>query len=237
MGAEWANPGDVMTRGDMKLIAQALNYSVKPNPVEDMAALQKQLEEVWQSQEAIVIDPVAEAERQRKYEENTRLDSYGDLIQRMRDNEAYFVENRNLTYENFWDTMEYALWDVNGDGQEELIFGRDGHICEIWTMQDGKTAGFMGSWYEGYLCEGNVYEDYVFLSGQPYHYYHRLGSGTEFSSILGVYYDIYYESWMLKDFESGTEVTQITEERAKEIMASFPRISLEMKPVREFPLD
>lgn len=155
----------------------------------------------------------------------------------MRDNEAYFVENCNLTYENFWDTMEYALWDVNGDGQEELIFGRDGHICEIWTMQDGKTAGFMGSWYEGYLCEGNVYEDYVFLSGQPYHYYHRLGSGTEFSSILGVYYDIYYESWMLKDFESGTEVTQITEERAKEIMASFPRISLEMKPVREFPLD
>ena len=237
VGAEWANPGDVMTRGDMKLIAQALNYSVKPNPVEDMAALQKQLEEVWQSQEAIVIDPVAEAERQRKYEENTRLDSYGDLIQRMRDNEAYFVENCNLTYENFWDTMEYALWDVNGDGQEKLIFGRDGHICEIWTMQDGKTAGFMGSWYEGYLCEGNVYEDYVFLSGQPYHYYHRLGSGTEFSSILGVYYDIYYESWMLKDFESGTEVTQITEERAKEIMASFPRISLEMKPVREFPLD
>lgn len=203
----------------------------------DMAALQKQLEEVWQSQEAIVIDPVAEAERQRKYEENTRLDSYGDLIQRMRDNEAYFVENCNLTYENFWDTMEYTLRDVNGDGQEELIFGRDGHICEIWTMQDGKTAGFMGSWYEGYLCEGNVYEDYVFLSGQPYHYYHRLGSGTEFSSILGVYYDIYYESWMLKDFESGTEVTQITEERAKEIMASFPRISLEMKPVREFPLD
>lgn len=237
VGAEWANPGDVMTRGDMKLIAQALNYSVKPNPVEDMAALQKQLEEVWQSQEAIVIDPVAEAERQRKYEENTRLDSYGDLIQRMRDNEAYFVENCNLTYENFWDTMEYTLRDVNGDGQEELIFGRDGHICEIWTMQDGKTAGFMGSWYEGYLCEGNVYEDYVFLSGQPYHYYHRLGSGTEFSSILGVYYDIYYESWMLKDFESGTEVTQITEERAKEIMASFPRISLEMKPVREFPLD
>ena len=63
VGAEWANPGDVMTRGDMKLIAQALDYSVKPNPVEDMAALQKQLEEVRQSQEAIVIDPVAEAER------------------------------------------------------------------------------------------------------------------------------------------------------------------------------
>ena len=32
-------------------------------------------------------------------------------------------------------------------------------------------------------------------------------------------------------------MTQITEERAKEIMAFFPRISLEMKPVREFPLD
>ena len=48
VGAEWANPGDVMTRGDMKLIAQALNYSVKPNPVENMAALQKQLEEGWQ---------------------------------------------------------------------------------------------------------------------------------------------------------------------------------------------
>lgn len=83
----------------------------------------------------------------------------------------------------------------------------------------------------------NVYEDYVFLSGQPYHYYHRLGSGTEFSSILDVHYDTYYGTWMLEDFESGTEMTQITEERAKEIMASFPRISLEMKSVREFPLD
>ena len=237
VGTDWASPGDVMTRGDMKLIAQALDYSVKPNPVEDVAALQKRLEEVWQSQEAIVIDPVAEAERQRKYEENTRLDSYASLIRRMRDNEDYFVENCNLAYENFWDTMDYALWDANGDGQEELILGRDGHIHEIWTMQDGKTAGFVGSWYEGYLCEGNVYEDYVFLDGKPYHYYDRLDGGTEFSPILQVYYDTYYESWMLEDYESGTELTQITEERAKEIMASFPRISLEMKPVREFPLD
>ena len=155
----------------------------------------------------------------------------------MRDNEDYFVENCNLAYEDFWDTMDYALWDANGDGQEELILGRDGHIHEIWTMQDGKTAGFMGSWYEGYLCEGNIYEDYVFLDGKPYHYYHRLGSGTEFSPILQVYYDSYYESWMLEDFENGTELTQITEERAKEIMASFPRISLEMKPVKEFPME
>ena len=225
-----------MSREDMNLIAQSLDYSLKPNPLENVLELQAQLEEMYQARQLMPVDPAEEAERMRLYEENEQKDNYSDLICQMRDNEAYFIEHCNLGYENFWQTMEYTLRDVTGDGAEELILGRNGHIQGIWTIRDGKTAGLAGSYYEGYLCEGNIYEDYVFLSGMPYHWYQKLESDGTVQMLMCVEYDASAGRWLMQDYEAGTEWQTISEERAEEIIASFVRIPLEMKPVSEFPL-
>ena len=237
VGWNWDSPGDVFSREDFGLIAKALNFSLKPKPVENMAQLQVQLEELYQAREDPEED-TAEAERRRQlYEENEHHESYGDLICRIRDNESYFVNSCNVAYENFWDTMEYTLLDVTGDGTEELILGRDGYIHEIWTVRDGKTARVTSSHYEGYLCQGNVYEDYVFLDGKPYHFYSRIDTDGYVERLLDVEYDAYRESWMLNEFPGETAPQPISEERAMEIIGTYVRIPLDMKPVSEYTVD
>lgn len=235
VGWDWASPGDVMTRADMKLIAQALDYSVKPTPVENMAGLQQQLEAARQALEALPEDPAAEAERKRIFEENEKHDNYADLIRQIRDHETYFTDHCNVAYENFWETMDYALLDITGDGQDELILGRNGHIHEIWTIQDGKTDTVTGSWYEGYLCEGNIYEAYVFVDGQPYHFYSQIESDGRTKPLMNVGYASSQGTWEI--FGSGTEQQTISEDQAKQMIASYIRIPLEMKPVKEYPLN
>lgn len=236
VGWDWESPGDVMTRDDMSRIARALDFSINPTPVENMEALQDQLEAMRQAQETFAEDPAAEAERIRICKENEQQDSYADLIQRIRDHEDYFTTHCNIAYENFWETMEYVCRDMNNDGQEELILGRNGHIHEIWTIQDGKTAKVIGSYNEGYLCEGNVYENYVFLDGKPYHYYFRLDDDNRFRPIMEVSYDAPNGTWVLNDFENGIEEKPISEAEANERIANYARIPLEMKPVQDYPL-
>ena len=236
VGWNWDSPGDVFSREDFGRIAEALDFSLKPKPVEKMEQLQAQLEELYQAREDQEEDP-AEAERRRQlYEENEHHESYGDLICRIRDNESYFTAYCNVAYENFWDTMEYTLLDVTGDGAEELILGREGHIHEIWTIRDGKTGRVTSSYYEGYLCQGNVYEDYVFLDGKPYHFYSRIDADGCAERLLDVEYDATCGSWMLNEFPGETAPQPISEERAMEIIGTFARIPLEMKPVSEFPV-
>lgn len=237
VGWNWDSPGDVMTHRDMELIAEALDYSLKPKPVENMPQLQQELEERYQAMQDATEDPEEAAERRRLYEENEFHDNYGDLICQIRDNESYFTSYCSVAYENFWDTMEYTLLDVTGDGQEELILGKEGHIHAIWTLRSGKTARIASSYYEGYLCEGNVYEDYVFLDGKPYHFYFQIDENGRIEKLMDVEYDAYHESWMLDESQDGTGLTPISEEQATEIIDSFVRIPLEMKSVKEYPLD
>ena len=82
-----------------------------------------------------------------------------------------------------------------------------------------------------------MYEDYVFLDGKPYHFYFRIDENGRIEKLMDVEYDAYHESWMLDESQDGTGLTPISEEQATEIIDSFVRIPLEMKSVKEYPLD
>ena len=234
VGWNWDSPGDVMSHADLELIAQALDYTLKPNRVENMPQLQQELEEIYQTDVSQEEDPAEAEARMQLYEENEHHESYADLISQMRDNESYFVNHCNVAYEHFWDTMEYTLLDITGDGAEELILGRDGHIHEIWTIRDGVTQRVTSSYYEGYLCEGNVYESYIYLDGKPYHFYFQIGKDGLMEGLMTVEYDAAQEGWILDESQDGTGRTLISEERAMELINSFVRIPLQMKSVKEY---
>ena len=55
--------------------------------------------------------------------------------------------------------------------------------------------------------------------------------------MMDVEYDAVQESWMLDESQDGTGLTPISEERAMEIIDSFVRIPLEMKSVKEYPIN
>lgn len=233
VGWDWDNPADVMTRQDMKLIAQALNYSIKPKPVADMAGWKQRLEAAREEYDNTPEDPAVTAERVRLYEENMCKDSYRDLIVQIRDHEDYFCQHCGGFYKNFWETVEYTLRDINDDGQEELLLGCNGQVCDIWTIQEGKTQRTCGA-AEGYLCQGNIYEIYQFTDGKPMHTYERLLPDKGIECVAQVAYG--YGEWRLYDGQTDTEKI-ISEEEAQKIIASYVRIPLEMKPVSSFPME
>ena len=55
--------------------------------------------------------------------------------------------------------------------------------------------------------------------------------------LMTVEYDAVKESWMLDESQDGTGLTPISEERAMELINFFVRIPLEMKSVKEYPLE
>ena len=88
--------------------------------------------------------------------------------------------------------------------------------------------------HEGYLCEGNVFENYGFLDGQHFHFYHQLTEEGRIMKTLQVEYSRAVGAWYLEDSVGRKE---ISEEEAMEIVAGFPRIELDMSPVKDFPMN
>ncbi len=231
VGPNWDSPSDVMTKQDIEQIAESIDFALVSHAVIDM---DDAIARITQSREDHANPDASIIEEDRKmYEENELHGSYAELIASMRDNEAYFASRKNVAYQDFWETMEYTLRDVTGDGDEELLLGKNGSIFEIWTIRDGVTVSLEGACPEGYLCEGNIFEHYGFLDGQPFHFYRQLTNHGYSTKILNVMYQRATGTWVLD--KSGNE-EMISEEQASEIMNSFVRIDLSMIPVREFPI-
>ena len=232
VGPNWDNPSDVMSRQDIEQIVESLDFGITPLPIADMDGA---IERIAQSRAAYDNQDwsAEDAKRLQEYEENELHSSYAELIACMRDNEVYFTSKKNVAYKDFWETMEYTLQDVTGDGEAELILGRNGCIHAIWTMRDGVTDALFGAYPEGYLCEGNVFENYGFLDGQHFHFYHQLTEEGRIMKTLQVEYSRAVGAWYLEDSAGRKE---ISEEEAMEIVAGFPRIELDMSPVKDFPM-
>lgn len=231
VGPNWDSPRDVMTKQDIEQIAESIDFAFVSHAVIDM---EDAIARITQSREEHAnLDPSIIEQNRQMYEENELHGSYAELITSMRNNEAYFASKKNVAYKDSWETMEYTLRDVTGDGDEELLLGKNGHIFEIWTIRDGVTVSLEGTYPEGYLCEGNVFEHYGFLDGQPFHFYRQLTNDGYSTKILNVMYRQATGTWVLD--KSGNE-EMISEEQASEIINSFARIDLSMTPVREFPI-
>ncbi len=231
-----------MTNEEMEAVAEVLDFTLKPGKVENMHALAAEMDELYELDELYrgaltPPDPEEEARQKAEFEAHERHDSFAELIADMRDNEDYF--NRysgdprygGETRLDFWETMEYCMMDANGDGAEDLILGRDGNICTIWTMKDGKTAALQGTWARGYLCEGNIFEWAVLEDGSHYHSYSNMKTGEHLGQVF------YYPSDGVWHYQKGDDIKELTEAEAFDIMNSYVHVELAMKPVREFPMN
>ncbi len=219
-----------MTKAEMEAVAEVLDYSLKSGKVENMHALALELDELYRT--PTPVDPEEEARRQAEFEAHERHDSFAALIADMRDNEDYFTRYTGNAYVDFWESMRYCLMDANGDGTEDLIFGRDGNVNAIWTMKDGKTIGLQSSWAQGYLCEGSIYELAVLEDGSHFHSYRNLMTGEDLGQVS------YYPSDGVWRYQKGNDIKEITEAEAFEIMNSYAHVELpEMKPVKDFPMN
>ena len=213
-------------KAGLEAYAECFDLSVEPQRVtrEDIAAAEERREEAD-----------AQAANSRPYYSGFRVGSvwhppegYDSSI------EAY------MTYVQAYDDGKrtcYALWDIDGDGEEEAFLGtEDGNLIEMLKMEEGLvTIRFCD-----YVCQGNVLEDYF-----TYGFYEnaesltrREGSGHVYKDIDGtvlsqLLYDNETQTW-----RQGTPywatAKEIPPTQAQQIQTQHPRIPLTMHPVGEF---
>ena len=119
---------------------------------------------------------------------------------------------------------------------DEMLLGYDGAFVEFLTMRDGEVVSEI--YGTTYLCQGNVWEQY-----DPPERYWDIEQHTYSKSVDGGYRDMivsvkregsqWYRSYDIYERDK----TEISQDEAAAIMAKYPRIQLDWKPLMDYPLD
>ena len=130
----------------------------------------------------------------------------------------------------------YALRDLDGDGQDELLlFNRDGGLCEVAGVQNG-TAREILSGSTLYLCSGNVLEYWGEGSGGSGSTYYQVENKTAVP-IESIAYNVHNDQWYRdRDFDiMKQDLTPITNEEYQRIVDTYSHMSIKDCNPRAIP--
>lgn len=133
----------------------------------------------------------------------------------------------------------YLLYDLNGDGAEELLINGWG----IFTVKDGKpypyadTGKLLTVFPQMRPCEGNVLEIYTDIQGlaERQHYFYR-AEADGLTYIIGVAFDHDAGVWeLIPDDDPWTESDRrISEEEARQILSAYTPVNFAWRPVTTY---
>ena len=139
--------------------------------------------------------------------------------------------------------LNYALIDIDGDGADEMLLqcinrvfydGDPDSFFAIYTVKDGESYGILFVKRSNlYLCNDGVFEHCYYESSG--HEYMELLTGMK--ELDYVVYNEMEGSWYadITGEDGNATRVSVTEEEAKAIIAKYPRIDLDFRPVSEFP--
>lgn len=207
----YPDASEVMTKAELESIADQFDYSVQPKEV-DRAVVEEKLaaaEEAYQAEHAYVPE------------------TYTDFSDYLKKNVYIPDESR-----------QYSFYDLTGDGVDELLLGQDGAFTDWLEMENGEVVfrGYGGA----YLCKGNVLE--LYQAQDTYwdieqHTYYKSASGEirDRDKIVSVKRE--GNQWYRSHDIYERDKTEISQDEAAAIMAKYPRIQLDWKPLVDYPLD
>ena len=209
----YPDASEVMTKAELESIADQFDYSIQPKEV-DRAVVEEKLavaEEAYQAEHAYVPE------------------TYTDFSDYLKKNVYIPDESR-----------QYSFYDLTGDGVDELLLGQDGAFLDWLEMENGEVMfhGYGGA----YLCKGNVLELYQapdrYWDGER-HTYFAFADGTAALKDDNVIANIQRRGsqWYRYADPHGLKSTEISQDEAAAIMAKYPRIQLDWKPLMDYPLD
>ena len=169
-----------------------------------------------------------------------RRPTYGEYIEDLIQGDEM---HRSFNPEYTPPSKEYAFYDVDGNGTEELLAFYNGYIGSIVGMKNGTTDD--GKSYHMYLCEDNVLVNFDSepngLGEYRYHIFRFANDGDPvFSnpkeqSIVRLKKCADGTWWRTTSTEHYAEYdTEIPEAEAMEILNSYKPVDLETRPLTEF---
>lgn len=213
----YPDASEVMTKAELESIADQFDYSVQPKEVN----------------RAVVEEKLAAAEEAYQAEHAYVPETYTDFSDYLKKNVYIPDESR-----------QYIFYDLTGDGVDELLLGQDGAFFDWPEMENGEVMfhGYGGA----YLCKGNVLELYQapdrYWDGES-HTYFAFADGTAVFKDDGELGNVIARiqrrgsQWYRYTDPYGLKSTEISQDEAAAIMAKYPRIQLDWKPLMDYPLD
>ena len=205
----YPDASEVMTKAELESIADQFDYSIQPKEVN----------------RAVVEEKLAAAEADYQAEHTYVPETYADFSDYLKKNVYIPDESR-----------QYIFYDLNGDGVDELLLGQDGAFLDWLEMENGEVV-LHGFGDATYICQGNIVEEYqapdMYWNIEWHHYYKSVtGDGDRIVSVKRDG-DKWYRSYDIFDRDE----TEISQTEAEAIIAKYPRIQLEWKPLMDYPLD
>ena len=205
----YPDASEVMTKAELESIADQFDYSVQPKEV-DRAVVEEKLaaaEEAYQAEHAYVPETYTD---------------FSDYLKKR----VYIPD----------ESRQYAFSDLTGDGVDELLLGRDGAFFYWLSMENGEVVENV--YGDTYLCKGNILEQYVapdMYGDIERHTYSKPENGGYGDKIVAVERvgNQWYRSYDIYERDK----TEISQDEAAAIMAKYPRIQLDWKPLMDYPLD
>lgn len=205
----YPDASEVMTKAELESIADQFDYSIQPKEV-DRAVVEEKLaaaEEAYQAEHAYVPETYTD---------------FSDYLKKR----VYIPD----------ESRQYAFSDLTGDGVDELLLGRDGAFFYWLSMENGEVVENV--YGDTYLCKGNILEQYVapdMYGDIEQHTYSKPENGGYGDKIVAVERvgNQWYRSYDIYERDK----TEISQDEAAAIMAKYPRIQLDWKPLVDYPLD
>ena len=214
---------EVMSDRDIELVAEALDFTVKPEKPDMEAAMRALAEseaEYQAEQEALwetYVDPHVQ-------------DSYKDYILNLMDHSP--------------EEWTYGFADLNNDGMEELLIGYasfsnagfENCFAETVIMRDGQTGWYITTSMPTYFCEGFVLECLDDTRSNWRSYYVLDPETGEYDLQCYLHFNEEDQVWV---YGTPDDVWpyEISEEEAHAIMDSYIRITTVMRPITEYPME
>lgn len=227
-----ANEAEDWNRQCMEQAAEAIDFSLKLQ-TPDMTGIEERLAQAD-----------AEYEEAQTSATNARREyaTYAAYITEQ------YIDNRENLIGTPYIRNYYALLDVTGDGQEELLLGQDNSCFnDIFTIRDGKVVAIEWGCYMN-LCEDGVIRRTSYfpldavsddLDNPRYYGFGRIENIAQTGkerrvTFLGLNCDMTTRAWTMTNEETGEE-TPVSQEEVNEILSKYPLVDVEMKSIFDFP--
>lgn len=214
---------DTMTKEIVEQVADLFDFSVVPHALS---------EEEWQSVKAEIqrMDDLKYQqylEQQAQWEASLKKEGFSGWVRQTLEGKSY---------DEVLD-LGYAFHDIDGNGVDDLLIGRDGYCTAIYWEVDGETKQFSNAAALLFPCEDQTI-GYTLTPFDTNYYFTHLDHGTTRGVANIKYIPGHPEGEYRKgDLEHWNRYDIITKEEFDSIMNSYIRIPIEFLPLTEYPLD